>query len=336
MRGTRAVAIGLLAIGLAAASRPVDAAERVRIAVGGFGNVAYLPYDVARALGYFAEEGLDVEFLYTKGGSQSANALLAGDVDFSGNSIEQAIKAGLQGKPLTMIAAFAETPTLWLLVRGSLRETIRRPLDLKGRPIGVTGLGTATHMVVAYVLTRSGLRPEDVNAVPVGYNALAAALENGKVDGIIGGGTWAEKLVEDGRAFVLLDLMARAPTQALFGGPYVDTGVVTRPEVIERRPEVCRKLVRAVVRTNRWIASHSSAEIAARLPDAIVQDRRLYTKALDSLRDAFSPDGRINPRAVETVIRAYRAFGAVPADRSVDAARLYDNTFVDYALAGGS
>lgn len=336
MRVRGLIALAILGLGLLAIGRPVAAAERVSIAIGGFGNMAYLPYDVARALGYFTEQDLEVEFQYLKGGSQAATALLSKGVDFSGNSLDHALKASLQGKLLKMIATFAETPAMRLLVRTNYRDTVREIRDLKGHPIGVTGLGSATHLVLTYVLSRGGLAPDEINAVPVGYEALAAALENERVHGIITGGLPAAKLLDAGRAFVLLDLTARGPVEALFGGPYVDTGVMTRPDVITGRPEVCRRLVRAVVRANRWIATHTAKEIADLLPDALVQDRRLYVKALEVARDGFSKDGRVDPRAVETVINAHRAFGAIPADQRVDAASLYDNRFVEQALGGGS
>ena len=94
--------------------------------------------------------------------------------------------------------------------------------------------------------------------------------------------------------------------------------------------------MRAVVKATRWIASHSAAEIAAVLPETIIQDRRLYVAALEENRDGFSRTGRIDPRAVETVIGSHRTFGSIPEGQRVDPAALYENRFVDQALAGGS
>ncbi|MDB5069810.1 MAG: hypothetical protein JWM87_921, partial [Candidatus Eremiobacteraeota bacterium] len=49
--------------------------EKVPVVVGSEHALVYLPWDVAKALGYFDAEGLDVEITYTKGGSEAATAL---------------------------------------------------------------------------------------------------------------------------------------------------------------------------------------------------------------------------------------------------------------------
>lgn len=336
MGGRFLIALAILALALLSPSRRADAAEKVTIAIGGFGNMLYLPYDLAQALGYFAEEGLQVEFQYFRGGSQTATALLAGDVDFTGNSFDHAIKASLQGKSLKMIAAFTEVPGGQILVHTRLRDTVRELRDLRSRPVGVTGLGSGSHMTLVYALTRSGVKAEEVNAIPVGFDAIAAALANQRVDGVVAVGLAAATLVHNGRAFVLLDLTARGPTERAYGGPYLNTGILTRSDVVAKKPDLCRKVVRAVVRANRWIASHSPSQIVAVLPDTLVQDRQLYTTALETAHSGFSRDGRIDPRAVQTVINAHQAFGAIPADKHVNADDLYDNAFVDAVLASGS
>lgn len=335
MRRKSIPAFAILSIGLLITASPTPAAERVTIAVGGFGSIAFLPHDVARALGYFEAEGLEVDSQYLQSGSQAATALVGGSADFAAASFDHVIKASVQGKPLKLIAAFSEVPGMQLLVHAKYRDTITDMQHLKGRPIGVTGLGAATHLVLKYVLTRGGLKPDEINAVAVGAQAMAAALENEKVDGLMAGALPAARLVGTGRAFVLLDLMSREPAEALFGGPYVDTGLLTRAEVAARRPEVTFKMVRAVVKANQWIATRTPAEVAAVLPEAMVPDRGLYATALARVRGGFSKDGRINPRALETVITAHRALGLIAADERMDVPSLYDSTFVDRVLRGG-
>src|SRR5207245_421672 len=82
--------VAVLGSGGAPASR---AAEKVTVGVGGVALMVYLPTALAKAKGYFAEEGLDVEILDIKGGgSQAASALIGGSVDFSANAIDHAIK----------------------------------------------------------------------------------------------------------------------------------------------------------------------------------------------------------------------------------------------------
>src|SRR5580658_7449123 len=101
----RAIAVSLcLLVAWQHAASPPIAKHRVRLAVGSKpGNLVYLPLDLARALNYFAEEGLDVEFTNFDGGTDAALSLAAGHADFSGNSIDHAIKLRAAGKDLKMI-----------------------------------------------------------------------------------------------------------------------------------------------------------------------------------------------------------------------------------------
>ncbi len=334
MRGAPMLGLGLLLFALDLAACPATAADRVTIATGSFGNAAFLPFDVAEALGALREPGLEVEVQRVQSGSHAATAVLTGSADFAVASLDHVIKANLQGRSLKMIASFSEVPGMRLLVRSDLRNTVKEARDLKGRPVGVTGLGTSTHLVLTHVLSRAGLRPAEIFAVPLAYRAMAAALTGGKVDGLVTGGVTASQLLAAGQAYVLVDLTTRDRAEAAFGGPYQETGLLTRAEVLAARPELCRKVVRAVVVANRWIATHTPEEIAALWPDTVVRNRSLFAEAIAPVHDGFSKDGRIQPRAVETILAMHRTLGLVPADKHVDAAALYDNSFVEQVLAG--
>jgi hypothetical protein len=112
MRTRRTVAVVALLSMLAAAAPPAArAAEKVTVGIGGVGPHGLSPRPaLAKAKGFFEEEGLDVEILDIKGGgAQAASALIGGSVDFSANAIDHAIKAKVQkkgpgGRPLPRAA----------------------------------------------------------------------------------------------------------------------------------------------------------------------------------------------------------------------------------------
>jgi len=106
---------------LGASGAPGSAKNKIHLAVGSKpGNIVYLQVDLARALGYFAEKGLDFEFEYFDGGTGAAAALASGHVEFSGNSIDHAMKLRAEGKDLKMVASFTSLPTVTLVVRRDL------------------------------------------------------------------------------------------------------------------------------------------------------------------------------------------------------------------------
>src|SRR5204863_388482 len=104
--------------------------------------MVYLPTALAKAKGYFAEEGLDVEILDIKGGgSQAASALIGGSVDFSANAIDHAIKARTRGKDLIAVHSHVRLPVMGLvgankLIVGSSGEELAKalPRELSGDP----------------------------------------------------------------------------------------------------------------------------------------------------------------------------------------------------------
>jgi len=92
---TRMLIAALTFVALAASAQAQDL-KKVRItqAVASF---AFLPIDYAKAAGYFAEEGLEVQQIATRGGGPDLTALISGDVEFNaaaGTYQIGAIKAG--------------------------------------------------------------------------------------------------------------------------------------------------------------------------------------------------------------------------------------------------
>ena len=113
--GGSSSASSILVVALALGAGPSAwAAEKVTVGIGGVGLMVYLPTVLAKAKGYFAEEGLDVEILDIKGGgSQAASALIGGSVDFSANAIDHAIKAKAQGKDLLAVHSHVRLARPW-------------------------------------------------------------------------------------------------------------------------------------------------------------------------------------------------------------------------------
>jgi NitT/TauT family transport system substrate-binding protein len=291
------------------------AKQHVRLAVGSKpGNIVYLPLDLARALNYFAEEGLDVEFINFDGGTEAALSLAAGRADFSGNSIDHAIKLRSSGKDLKMIVSFVTLPTVTLVVRRDLKPQIRNIQDLKGRRLGVTAIGAGTHVLAASILKKAGGSLADVQVVAVGSGPrLIQALKSGQIDAAMATDPTTTELLMRGEASLLLDMVTFEETQRVFNGEYQFTGVLTRPDLIATRPQLVQSVVNVIMKANRFIATHSAADIAARLPPAIVRDRYIYVKSLEHSRPSFSKDGLVTQRGVANNIQSQITFGSVAA-----------------------
>ena len=302
---------------------------KVRLAVGSKpGNLVYLHIDLARALGYFEQEGLDVSFRYYEGGTPAAEALNNREYDFSANSVDHAINLRRQDGQLQMIASFTDLPCVTLMVRKDLHKEIRSERDLKGWRIGVTAIGAGTHVLAASILRHAGYGLRDVEISPVGSgDTLIAAMKEKRIDLAMATDPTTTRLLLSGDASILVDLTDRDETGLIFNGPYQFTGLLTRPDVIRDRPAVAQSMVNAMVKTARFIRGHSAADIAANLPAALVGDRYIYVKSLEHSRPSFARDAMLTPAAVANNIQSQLTFGLELAESSRDPGLFLNDRF---------
>lgn len=307
-----------------------DSKTVVKIATGGH-IVHFLPYDIANHLGYFKDEGLNVETIYVSGGTETATALVSRQVDFSANSIDHAFKLALQGETdFRMITLMNQTPGMVLLVDARHKDRVKSISDLKGMIIGVTSKGSATNMVLNYLLEKNDIGHDDVNVITAGASTLPAALVNDNLDAGIALEPYATILINSGEAFALVDLNSYQRTIEAFGGPYNQSGIVTREDVIKGKPEIVQKVVNAVHRALIYIQEHSPEEIVAILPPEVIgTDIEQYKTTLVKLQDFYSPDGIVNPVGAENVLQSMINSNVIPQDFQHKATDFIDNRFIN-------
>jgi ABC-type nitrate/sulfonate/bicarbonate transport system substrate-binding protein len=133
---------------------------------------------VAKEEGLFKKYGLDAEPIFLRGGQLAIQALAAGDPPIM--SIGQVVQANLSGFNLALLAgveSFYDTTVFG-------RAGITRLEQLKGKRLGISGYGAATHFAALIVAKHLNLDPiKDWTLVPGGPDAeRVAALSVGKID----------------------------------------------------------------------------------------------------------------------------------------------------------
>ena len=329
----RVLALSLIAVLVVGAAPPGEPAEKVTVAIGGVALIVYLPTMLAKAKGYFAEEGLDVEILDIKGGgSQAASALIGGSVDFSANAIDHAIKASTRGKALIAVHSHVRLPVMGLVVANKYRGEIKSIADLRGRPVGVTSPGSQTHMVLGFLLAKSGLKADEVKIVGAGGNTMPLALEKDSVHAGMMVDPFFTAFLKQGKGYALVDMFTTRGTLEAMGGEVQGTTLLTRPDVIAKRPAIVQKMVNALVRANKLIVASSGEELARALPRELAGDPALYAESFEHAREAFPPDSLVSRDSVARVIETMRVFDAVPAGMKLAPESVFDNRFVQKAL----
>jgi NitT/TauT family transport system substrate-binding protein len=303
--------------------------SEVKVASGGH-ITHFLPFDLANQLGYFEEEGLKLNVIYVQGGTATAQALLSGQADFSTNSIDHAFKSAVQGKDnLRMVVLMNQTPGMVLLAGSKNEGRIKSVSDLKGMRLGVTSKGSATHMVLAYLLSRNGVNPDSVSIFNAGSATFSSALNSDEIQAGIALEPFASKMIEDGDAFVLQSLISMGDTKIAFDGPYNQAGILTTQAYIDQNEETVHKFVNAIVRALHFIQEHTPEEIVQVLPSTITgTDREQYILTLKLLKDFYSPDGFINPKGVENVYQSIISSGELKKDQKIDFNKYFTNGFI--------
>ncbi len=322
----------VLALALLAPAAAWPAGEPVTFAYSQIGLLAHLPWSVALGQKYFEEQGLEPRGFNFDTGGKSIAALVGGSADFAANALEHAIKAKVQGKDLVYVFSSTRLPGFGLVASSAHRNEIKTVADLKGKAVGVSGIGVASHVLLDYMLKTNGVDPKDVKVIAVGLSTLPPALEGGKIVAGMAGEPFFSRLIAKGTAFSLGNMSTLKDTRAILGGEYAFSGAITRPDVIQKRPHVVQKVVTALVKASHFIQTKTPEEIVAAIPPDLVGDRVQYVETLRASREIFAPGGLVTPNGVETVVKVLDSFGVFKPGEKVDIAATYDMTFVRQAL----
>ena len=141
-------------------------------------NLPHLGVYVAKDLGYFDEEGINLELAAFESGLQSLRGGVSGSVDILGASSEPVINAISRGAKIRSIFSYAHRLTVVM----AAQESIRRPADLRGKNLGIQEVGAFREVMTRAVLHSAGLTQQDVNYVPVSSAGYITALIGNKID----------------------------------------------------------------------------------------------------------------------------------------------------------
>ena len=305
MRTFRQIAaVSGLAFALAAASTTAHA-EKISIMVGGAAKIIYLPAKLTEQLGYFKDEGLDVEILSQPAGVDAENELLAGAVQGVVGFYDHTIDLQSKGKEVQALVIFGQVPGEVEMVSTKASATIKSMADVKGKTLGVTGLGSSTSFLTQYLAQRAGVPSTQYTLLPVGAdNSFIAAIKQERIDA----GTTTEptvsQLLKMGDAKVLVDMRTIEGTRAALGGTYPGSSFYVQRAWAESHKADATRLAHAFAKTLNFIATHSADEIAAKMPkDYYANNKDLYVAALKASLPMFTKDGKMPADGPETVLK---------------------------------
>ncbi|HLM14233.1 MAG TPA: ABC transporter substrate-binding protein, partial [Reyranella sp.] len=224
-----------------------------------------VPYEVARSAGIFKTHGLDVQFVYTRGGTAAMQALVGGAVDYAATSLDVAIQAYANvGADIRRFAVTGRLPLFAIATAPKTADKIKSIKDLEGKTVGVNALGTADHALTLYLLKQAGADARKVQFATMGVNLLEA-LRQGQVDvGLVQ--EPALTLVKRAGGRVLMNAMDLEEAKSHLGGSFEFMGVAVRAKEIEQRKPEMIALTKALAEALKALRTMSGDQLSASFP----------------------------------------------------------------------
>ena len=289
-------------------------------------SVFYAPFYAALELGFFTDEGLQVELTNGGGADKVMTAVLAGQSDVGLAGPESCIYVYLEGREdyPKVFAQLTKRDGSFIVGRTDEEfswENLRGKTILGGRKGGVP------EMTLEYVMRQNGVEP-NVDAVvdtSVQFNMMAGAFTGGNGDYVALFEPTATQVELEGQGYVLTSLGQES-------GEIPYTAFFAAQSYMEAHPDVIQGVTDAVARGQDWVLTHSAAEIAEviapQFPDSDLEVlTAVCQRHLDI--DAWNGTPVMEPAALERLMDVMESAGELESRVEFDA--LVDNSYAEAA-----
>ncbi|MCY1164406.1 MAG: ABC transporter substrate-binding protein [Pseudomonadota bacterium] len=230
---------GLLAPLAASVPRRARAAERLRYALPAPAFLpAFTPINLAQIKGYYAEEGLEVDFQTVAGGTEVAKRVAAGEFDLGGGTGDTPILVRPRGMAVKTIAVLGGKSLTQIMTRRD--SAIYSPENFRGKTITVVSNTDTTYFTLLGFLSSIGVRPDELKIVPAGPTGVYQMLIDGKADAMAGVPDWVVPVQRSGIKTMVFRSDEFFPSMA--------QAMISADQTIAARPKALRAFVRATLR----------------------------------------------------------------------------------------
>lgn len=315
------------------ATNAMAADAPITIMVGGINKIIYLPAKLTEVLGYFKEEGLNVELQSQPAGVDAENQLIAGAVQAVVGFYDHTIDLQAKGKEIEAIVVFGKVPgEVELVSTKAYNAGLKTMADVKGgKTLGVTGLGSSTDFLTRYLADRAGVASKEYSLLPVGAGtSFIAAIKQDRIQAGMTTEPTVSQMLKTGEAKVLVDMRTEEGSKAALGGLYPASSLYVSNAWADSHKSEATKLAHAMARTLKYIQTHSAEDIADKMPrDYYGNDKALYIQALKSSLPMFTADGKMPAGGPETVLKVLSTYKPQVKNANINLGKTYSNAFLE-------
>lgn len=247
-------------------------------------SIFYAPQYVAHKLGYFKDEGLDVELILVSGADKVSAAVLSGDVNIGFCGSEASIYIYNQGEKdyLVNFAGLTKRDGSFIVSRKKYNNFDIK--DLKGKSVIGGRAGGMPEMTFEWALKQNGIDPKKDLTIDtsIAFPAMGGAFISGIGDFVTLFEPNALQLEKEGLGYVVASV-------GEYGGVVPYTAYSSKKSYIENNPDIIEGFSKGIQRGLDYVHSHSNEEVAQTIldyfPDSSLND---ITRIVKRYRDIDS------------------------------------------------
>ena len=325
----RKTVILLLALCLLCAAVPALAEEPVRVRVSEVTHsVFYAPQYAAMALGFFADEGLEIDLMNGGGADKVMTSVLTGEVDIGLAGPEACIYVLLEGRRDAPRVFAQLTQCDGSFIVGRQAEDFAWQ-NLRGKTILGGRKGGMPEMTLEYVMRKNGVIPHEDATVDtsVQFNMMAGAFVGGEADYVALFEPTATEVEQAGKGYILCSIGQES-------GEIPYTAYFANRSYVEANPETVQGFVNAMALAQQWVAEHTDRQVAEAICDQFPDtDLDVLERVCARHReiDAWNRTPVMEQQALERLETVMTQAGELTSDQWVDFDGLVDNRFAQKA-----
>ena len=291
-------------------------------------SVFYAPQYVALELGFFEEEGLQIELTNGGGADKVMTAVVTDQADIGLAGPESCIYVYNQGKDDYPIVFAQLTKRDGSFLVGRTDEDFSWE-NLKGSTVIGGRAGGVPEMTLEYVMRQNGVIPgEDATVdTTVQFNMMAGAFTGGNGDYVALFEPTATEVEQAGKGYILTSIGQES-------GEIPYTAYFASQTFLQAHPDVVQSFTNAIAKGQQWIVAHTAAEtaevIAAQFPDTSVETLTQVVQRYKDI-DAWNTTLVMERSALERLETVMETAGVLAHDEWVDFDKLVDNSYAEKA-----
>ncbi len=286
-------------------------------------SVFYAPQYAAIALGFFEEEGLDIELICGNGADKVMASVLSGESQIGLAGPEASIYVYLEGKEnhAVIFSQLTKRDGSFLVSRSKEEnftfDNLKNKYVIGGRAGGVP------LMTLLYTLKQQGLDPEKDLTVDssVQFAMMAGAFSAGTGDYVTLFEPTASSIVREGKGHIVASI-------GEISGEIPYTAYFANKNYIKDNPEIIEKFTRAVTKGQKWVDTHSAEDIAKTIapyfPDNDIDLLTEVTKRHKDI-DAWNTNGIMTEESFNRLQDVMESAGEL--EKRVVMSEIVDNSF---------